>query len=269
MASTIARGDVTIAYQVGGPAAGGPGGAVVLLHNIFCDRRVFDEVAAGLRTRHRTVAVDFRGHGESSLGAAPYDVADLVGDVVAILDREGIPRASVVGLSLGATVALELALAHPDRVDRLVLMGADADADGTINRLRNALFCKLVLLLGMRWFILSQVTATLFGVWFRTRAKAAFGVHRDRIAAFGRRAASRAMRSWAGRRPLRQAAAGLRVPTRIVVGDQDVSCPLPCGERLKAAIPGAELVRIADAGHTMTAERPVESQAAIASFLRG
>ena len=266
MTGTITREDVAIAYEVSAPA-GQPAGTVVLLHNIFCDRRVFDGVVAVLRSSHRTIAVDFRGHGASGLGQRPYDVADLVADVVAVMDREQVPRAVVVGVSLGATVALELALAQPQRVERLVLMGADADPDMGLASLRNGLFCRLVMLLGMRWFILSTVTNTLFGTWFRTRAVPDFRVHRARIAALPRRAASRAMRAWTGRRPLREAAAALRIPTRVVVGDQDLSCPLPCGERLQRAIPGADLVRIPDAGHTMTAERPVETAAAIASFL--
>jgi 3-oxoadipate enol-lactonase len=262
-AGVITRDGATISYQVAGAAA--DGGPVVLLHNIFCDRRVFDEVAPALR--RRTIAIDFRGHGASSPGHRPYAVADLVGDVVAILDQEQIDRAAVVGLSLGATVALELALAHPERVERLVLMGADGDPDAGMASLRNALFCRLVLLLGMRAFVLSAVTNTLFGSWFRTGAPAAFAVHRARIAAFDRRAASWAMRAWTGRRALREEAMAVRTPTRIVVGDQDVSCPLPCGERLQRAIPGADLVRVAHAGHTMTAERPLESAAAIRSFL--
>jgi 3-oxoadipate enol-lactonase len=266
MTGTITREDVNVSYKIDGPL-GQPAGTVVLLHNIFCDRRVFDGVVASLRNRHRTIAIDFRGHGASGLGHRPYDVGDLVADVVAVLDHEGVARAVVVGQSLGATVALELALAHPDRVERLVLMGADADPDLGMASLRNGLFCRLVMLLGMRWFILSTVARTLFGTWFRTRATPDFRVLRDRIAALPSRAASRAMRAWTGRRPLRAAASSLRVPTRIVVGDQDVSCPFPCGQRLHQAIPGSDLVRIPDAGHTMSAERPVESASAIASFL--
>ena len=264
---TVVCDGAAVAYEVCAPDGGGAG-TVVLLHNIFCDRRVFEAAVSALRASHRTIAIDFRGHGQSQLGPRPYQVADLVADVVAVLDQEGIARASVVGLSLGATVALELALAHPDRIERLILMGADADADGGMASFRNALFCRLVMVFGMRAFILSTVTRTLFGAWFRTDGAADFAVHRARIATMDRRSARQAMRAWTGRRPLREAAASLRLPTRIVVGDQDVSCPLPCGERLRQAIPGADLIRIPRAGHTMTAERPTESTAAIASFLR-
>lgn len=253
-----------MAYEVRDPGEDAP--TVVLLHNIFCDRRVFDEAIEAFAPPCRTIAVDLRGHGESTADQ-PYQVSDLVEDVVAILDQEGITRTSVAGISLGATVALELAVARPERVERLVLLGADGDPDGGMAAFRNALFCRLVVLLGMRWFILDTVTKTLFGRWFRAEDAARFAVHRQRIAGLDRRAAAWAMRAWTGRRPLLAAAAGLRIPTRVVVGDQDVSCPLPCGQRLQQAIPGAELVRIDRAGHTMAAESPAEVAAAISSFV--
>ena len=59
----------------------------------------------------------------------------------------------------------------------------------------------------------------------------------------------------------------IRVPTLIVVGDEDVPCPLSHGEELKSAIPGARLTRIPAAGHTMTAERPEACAEVIAGFL--
>ncbi|HEY2900347.1 MAG TPA: alpha/beta hydrolase [Polyangia bacterium] len=265
---TVTRDGVAIAYEVSSPsppAASAP--AVVLLHNIMCDRRVFAHTLATLRPRFRVLAVDFRGHGDSALGAAPFSIDDLVSDVLAAMDQERMARAAVVGLSIGATVAMELALRAPARVERLVLMGADAAPDGVLARLRNGLFCRLVMVIGMRWFLLSGVLQTLFGKWFRTEAADRYVVFRDRIAALDRRVARAAMRAWTGRRPLLGSVTALRMPVRVVVGDLDVSCPLPCGQRLQAAIAGAELVCIPKAGHTMTAERPEETSAAIASFL--
>lgn len=267
--STLSRDGVAIAYETtpAPPGVPSPPPTVVFLHNIMCDRGVFADAVAALRPRFRTVAVDFRGHGQSALPARPFAIADLVGDVLAVMDAEGVARAVVVGLSLGATVAMELALRAPERVERMVLMGADAAPDAPVNRLRNWLFCRLVVVLGMRWFLLSGVLHAIFGRWFRTEGGERYRVLRDRVAALAPRAAQAAMRAWGGRRPLLEAVAALRLPVRVVVGDEDLSCPLPCGQRLQAAIAGADLVRIPRAGHTMTAERPAETTAAIASFL--
>ena len=274
--ATISRGTATIAYEVGEPSTAGAATlgsdppTVVLLHNIFTDRRIFDDAAAEL-VRHgfRTVAVDFRGHGASApSGAAFYTIDDLAGDVLGVLDQEGIGRAAIAGVSLGASVALELALAHPERVESLMLMGVDAEPDGGFAAFRNALFCRLVGLVGMRWFVLGGVVATIFGAWFRAEGRERFAAWRARLAAMPPGLARRAMRAWTGRRSVLAALPRIRVPVQVIVGDEDVSCPLPCGRKVQQALPAAELVRLPRAGHTMPAERPAEVAAALLAFLR-
>jgi 3-oxoadipate enol-lactonase len=262
------RDGATVHYEITSPEAGGAGAPVVLfLHNIFCDRRVFAHAIASLGSRHRTVALDFRGHGDSGTPARPYAVADLVADSLAVLEREGIARASVVGLSLGATVAMELALRHPERVDRLVLMGADAEPDGWLTRLRHGLLLGLLRLIGFRRILVGEVAKVLFGKSFRTQAGPALAGWSDRIRGLGARAAGYALRCWK-RRPIRLAAlADLRAPLLVVSGEEDVSCPPACGEKIQRAVAGAAFVRIPAAGHTMTAERPEATTTAIKSFL--
>jgi 3-oxoadipate enol-lactonase len=266
------RDGTKVAYEMAGPdlpdTAGSEARTVVLLHNIFCDRRVFTYAQAVLQANFRTIAIDFRGHGETPVPRRPYKVADLVADVLAILDREKIARATVVGLSLGATVAMEFALAHPTRIEGLVLMGADAAPDGGTSSMRNALFCKLVRVIGMRSFVLEGVANVLFGATFRREGGELYRVYRARLAALSRRAAAYAMKAWTARRPLVTPLRKITVPTLVVVGDEDVSCPLPCAELIVKTLPGATLLRIPGAGHTMTAERPRETSAALLGFLR-
>jgi aminoacrylate hydrolase len=197
----------------------------------------------------------------------PYGIADLVEDVRAVLDHEGIASADLVGLSLGASVAAEFALAHPRRAGRLVLMGADGEHDRGIAAVRNALFCALVRVLGMRVFILGTVAKTLFGATFRRTGGASYAAWHAQLAGFGRRAAIFAMRAWTGRRPLLAALATLPHGTLVVVGDEDVSCPLPCGEKVARALPNARLCRLPAAGHTMTAEQPQPAAALVRDFL--
>lgn len=275
VASISRTGGAVVAYHLGEPVPPVPGSTrpegrtVVLLHNIFTDRSIFDHAVAQLRARgFRAVAIDFRGHGGSApSGAQPYAIADLVDDVLAVLDREAIPRAAIVGVSLGASVALELALGHPGRVESLMLMGADAEPDGGLAAFRNALFCRLVGLIGMRWFVLGGVLRTIFGAWFRAEARERFAGWRARLRAMPPRLARRAMEAWTGRRSLLDALGDIHVPVRVVVGDHDVSCPLPCGQKVQRALPRADLVRIAQGGHTMPAERPVETTACLLRFL--
>src|ERR1700744_5652726 len=107
----------------------GSGECVVLIHGFASNRnenwRRVGWYGAIERKRMRLLALDVRGHGESAKphDAALYNSAALTGDVVALMDHAGINRAHIIGYSMGARIALATALAHPDRVDHLVIGG--------------------------------------------------------------------------------------------------------------------------------------------------
>jgi len=94
---------------------------LVLVQGMGFDRSGWEPVLRKLRHRFRLVLVDNRGTGRSDRPAGSFAVADMAGDVVAVLDAAGVGRAHVLGASLGGMVAQELAITHPERVDRLVL----------------------------------------------------------------------------------------------------------------------------------------------------
>jgi pimeloyl-ACP methyl ester carboxylesterase len=111
-------GRARLAYDVVG---GGGGADVLLLHAGVNDRRSWANVVERLSPRHRCVAFDMRGYGETA-----YEREDgwsPVADAVAVLDAAGVRRAVVIACSMGGKVGIDLALAHPDRVERLVLIG--------------------------------------------------------------------------------------------------------------------------------------------------
>ncbi len=104
----------------------GEGPPVLFVHGLTFDRRLW-EPQSPLAARRRLVCVDLRGHGRSSAPPdAPYTPA---GDLAAILDALGIERAAVVGSGSGGRAAAQLAVAHPDRVAALALIGASLDGE--------------------------------------------------------------------------------------------------------------------------------------------
>ena len=94
---------------------------LVLIQGMGLDRLGWEPVLRKLRRRFRLVLVDNRGVGHSDRPDGSFTVADMAGDIVAVLDAAGIRKAHVLGASLGGMVAQELALSHPERVDGLVL----------------------------------------------------------------------------------------------------------------------------------------------------
>lgn len=97
----------------------GSGPAILLVHAGIADRRMWDDVVPELAARHRVIRHDLQGYGETPLPDGPFLYT---ADAEALLDALDVQRAHVVGVSMGAGVAMDLAMARPDRVDRLVLV---------------------------------------------------------------------------------------------------------------------------------------------------
>jgi 3-oxoadipate enol-lactonase len=101
--------------------ATGDGRDVVLVHAGICDSGMWDPQWRTLADRHRLIRHDMRGFGRSPVPQGAYSHA---GDLVAVMDAAGVGEAVVVGTSMGGRVALEVAVAHPERVSALVLVGS-------------------------------------------------------------------------------------------------------------------------------------------------
>jgi pimeloyl-ACP methyl ester carboxylesterase len=113
----------------------GSGPVVLLLHAGVADLRMWDTQVAELVPGHRVVRCDLRGYGHTPLeSGASYSDA---GDVLALLDELGVERCTVVAASYGGWVALQVATAAPDRVERLVLLDALAEVAEPDERLRS------------------------------------------------------------------------------------------------------------------------------------
>jgi len=95
---------------------------LVLIQGLGFDRSGWAPVTSALGHRFRLVLIDNRGSGRSTTADRKFTVADMAADVAAVLDSSRITRAHVLGASLGGMVAQELAIEHPRRVDRLVLV---------------------------------------------------------------------------------------------------------------------------------------------------
>ncbi len=109
-------GPVKIAWE-----SRGEGPPLLLIQGLGYGRWSWEPIVPGLAARHQVVFFDNRGIGESDKPKGPYTAAQMAGDALQVMDEAGIERAHVLGASLGGMIAQELAVAAPERVDRLVL----------------------------------------------------------------------------------------------------------------------------------------------------
>ena len=110
---------------------GAGGTPLVLLHGGMAGGEIFAGLLPALSEGRRVIVPDLQGHGRTAEIDRPLRPEHLAGDIAALIEHLGLERADVVGYSLGGAVALRLAVEHPERVRRLVLVSTAARRDGS------------------------------------------------------------------------------------------------------------------------------------------
>lgn len=250
-------------------SGGGGEEAVVFLHGVLRDRRVFERQYIALRSRIRCIAVDFRGHGQSSAPEEGYEPAALAADVLALLAFLGVSRAHLVGLGLGGYVALRAALDRPESIASLVLIGTSADQENPANLPRYRWLVFLARWLGPG-LMAEQALQLLFGPRFLNdpyRA-AVRSEWRRRMGSLKRHAVGRVLRAYLARPSLLAEIESIRKPALLLVGEMDLVTPADESRRILTRIPEAELKIIPRSGHTPTIEESDELNARLAAFVQ-
>jgi len=108
----------------------GMGAPLILLHGNGESLEYFEKQIPYFSAKYRVIAVDTRGHGKSPRGKAPFTIRQFAEDLHDFMDEHSIDKAHILGFSDGGNIALAFALKYPERVDRLILNGANLDASG-------------------------------------------------------------------------------------------------------------------------------------------
>ena len=112
---------MNIFYEVAGE-----GPPLVLLHANPFDHTMWLYQVAHFSRRYKVVAVDLRGYGRSDKPEQPFTFRDMANDVVAVVRDRGVQRVALAGVSIGATLALQIALDHPGLVRAMILVGGES-----------------------------------------------------------------------------------------------------------------------------------------------
>lgn len=116
-----------IYYEVYGEGNGDP---IILLHGGLSNGKHFANIIPALAEKHEVVVMDSRGHGRSTFDDAQISYDQMAQDVLGLMDHLKIEKADIVGWSDGGIIGLEIALTHPDRLNKVVAYGANYDPTG-------------------------------------------------------------------------------------------------------------------------------------------
>jgi (E)-2-((N-methylformamido)methylene)succinate hydrolase len=246
--TTLERAGITTAYAVEG--AGPP---LLLVHGVGARLNNWDGVVAALGGRFTTIRLDLRGHGESSKPPGPYSAALFAEDARALLDHLGVTRCHVAGHSLGATVALRLALDAPHRVERLALLSAAA---GRTEEERQRVLERLAIVEhGIPGEHFRRSLPRWFSDEFRRDNAALLEEYAARNMENDPRAYAAAYRVLATA-DLADEAARIRVPTLIATGEGDIGSNPRMARLLHARIAGSRLEILPGLRHAILIEAP-------------
>ncbi len=243
----------------------GKGDPVLWLQGLNAPAAAWAAQLAHFAQTHRSIAPDNRGIGQSDAPEGPYTTRQLADDALAVLDALDVQRAHVVGLSLGGAAAQELALAHPERVRSLALLGTFAAQDPRSRALLQswrALYPLATTSPELREAWEKQAYAWLFTDRFWRNEPSIRAALR-----FARTQPMQPVRGFLGQvdaalsHDARDRLPKVGIPTIVIHGALDQLSPAANGEELARLIPGAELVVIPDAGHAanLEAQRPVNA----------
>lgn len=242
--------------------------ALVLSHGLLWDTMLFHRQVAALRNDYRVVCFDHRGQGRSEIPATPsIAIETLFDDAVALIEALGLGPCHFGGLSMGGFVGLRLAIRRPDLLRSCTLLETSADAEDPAQSQRYRVLNAIARYVGLDP-VADRVMPIMFGQTMlndpsRRRER---DYWRDRLLANGR-TIYRAVNGVLERDSVYHQLDKIRVPTLVIVGEEDRALPPPNSVRLHEAIEGSEFVRIPGAGHTSTIEQPELINAAMAAFL--
>jgi pimeloyl-ACP methyl ester carboxylesterase len=271
--------------EVGGTAFGydeaGEGPAVVLLHAAIGDRRMWDAQFTSLAATHRVIRYDRRGFGETGGGPGEYAHHE---DLLALLDARGIERATLVGASMGGACALDAALAAPERITRLALLGSGLTGHTWPDHMQRDI-ARLTAVPAERLARYAAREGDVDPADVRAMAEANIsylvaGPGREvsvlpaGMLALVREMCEQVYRNdwtapqWTERIPdTRHRLGEITTPALVVIGTADARGLVELSHHLAAALPNAELAELPDTGHLPSMERPDEVTALLRKAL--
>jgi pimeloyl-ACP methyl ester carboxylesterase len=255
---TVHVNDADVHYTDTGAPPGKPDAATVVFgHGLLFSGWMFSHQVEALEDEYRCVTIDWRSQGKSPAARDGHDMDTLTLDLVALLDELGLDTVHYVGLSMGGYVGMRFAARHPHRVRSLVLLDTDAGPEDPEVQTKYRMLANVYRITGPGP-LRKQIVPIMFGPTFRehSHGQAVIDQWLGQVRKNSKAGMRRAVLGVTERLPVADEIGGIRARTLVAVGADDVATVPAKAEAIAAAIDGAKLEIVPDAGHSSTIEQP-------------
>ena len=239
---------------------------IIFIHGFPYNSTMWEQQIKRLKEEYYCVAYDIRGLGETPPGYGQFTIEMFVDDLFAVIDGLGLDRPVITGFSMGGYITLRAVEREPDRFRGIILCDTKAEADDDAGKLKRANAIKSINTNGMETFASNFVPMT-FSEDAPQRIPETYNTILEQAKAESPIGVKGSLLAMAARTDTTQSLGDIRVPTLLLVGEQDTLTPPSVMQQMHNRISGSEIILVPEAGHMAPLENPEVFTHSIEDFL--
>jgi len=240
--------------------------AIIFIHGFPLNRSMWDNQVEALKENYRVIAYDIRGHGNSDPGNDEFFIELFVNDLLRLLEKLGIEKTILCGLSLGGYIALSAVLKHPDRFDGLILNDTQCIADTPEIKENRCLAIIRIKEKGVELYA-DESIEKFFSPGSLTKKKNRIAEVKEMIINTPKQTLYKTLHALAERKETCSRLQEINIPVLIMVGKEDKITPIAAAQQLHEKILNSKLEIIQQAGHLSNLENPTAFNTHLVNFL--
>src|SRR5688572_4289160 len=239
---------------------------IIFIHGFPLNKSMWDMQVETLKENYRVIAYDIRGHGNSDPGIDNFFIELFVNDLLRLMEKLGIEKTILCGLSLGGYIALNAVLKYPDRFDGLILNDTQCIADTPEIKENRCLAITRIMKDGVEQYA-DEIIENLFAPEAFTKKKNEIIEVKQMITSTTKQSLCNTLHALAERKETCDRLPEINIPVLIMVGKEDKITPIAAARQMHEKILNSTLKIIQHAGHLSNLENPPEFNFQLLKFL--
>lgn len=260
----IRVGDISISYLV--KEHNQATYTVLFLHGFPFNKNMWEEQLATLPDKFRGIALDVRGHGNSTSGHGFFSIDVFARDLLGFIAKLGLPKVILCGISMGGYIALRAFEINPNPIGGMILSDTNSLADGNAAKLRRFDAIQLVLKEGRRAFSLEFIK-TIFSEKTLLEKPEVVELVKSSIRRNTERGICATLLALASRTDTTAVLSGIAVPILVIRGNNDLIMTNEQAEILMKNIPSASFIEVPESAHLPNLENPAFFNQSLNNYL--